>query len=124
MNAKSLWSRILISVGGIAMLLGVVDPLEGSVVILAGSILVFLATVIRREERRSRNYWAVTLILIGVGVAAMFALSAVGGIGGESGHSWWWVILLVPYPTGVLMGLGNLLVRLVRYLRGGRGRTA
>ncbi len=124
MNAKSLWSRILISVGGIAMLLGVVDPLEGSVVILAGSILVFLATVIRREERRSRNYWAVTLILIGVGVAAMFALSAVGGIGGESGHSWWWVILLVPYPVGVLMGLGNLLVRLVRYLRGGRGRTA
>ena len=30
MNARVLWSRILVILGGIAMLLGAVDPLEGS----------------------------------------------------------------------------------------------
>ena len=29
MNARMLWSRILVVVGGIAMLLGAIDPLEG-----------------------------------------------------------------------------------------------
>ena len=37
MNARKLWSRILIIVGGIAMLLGAIDPLEGSLLILPGS---------------------------------------------------------------------------------------
>ena len=36
MNARSLWSRSLVIVGGLAMLLGALDPLEGCLVILAG----------------------------------------------------------------------------------------
>ena len=42
MNARSLWSRILVIVGSIAMLVGALDPMEGSVVILPGSGLVAL----------------------------------------------------------------------------------
>ena len=90
MNAASLWSRILVIVGSIAMLLGAADPLEGSVVILAGSVLVLLGTFVSQVERQWRPYWIATFLLIAVGVAAMFALSAMGGIGGNSGHSLWW----------------------------------
>ena len=35
MNARKLWSRILVIAGSIAMLVGVLDPMEGSLVILA-----------------------------------------------------------------------------------------
>jgi len=34
MNGRSIWSRILIIVGSIAMLAGALDPMEGSVIIL------------------------------------------------------------------------------------------
>ena len=42
-KARSLWSRILIVVGGIAMLVGALDPMEGSLVILPGSGMVAAA---------------------------------------------------------------------------------
>ena len=43
MNARMLWSRVLVIVGGIAMMLGTLDPLEGSPLILLGSGMVALA---------------------------------------------------------------------------------
>jgi len=52
-----------------------------------------------------------------LGVAAMFALSSIGGIGGESGRSMWWGILILPYPVGWVMGMASLLARLVRAIR-------
>ena len=52
MNARMLWSRILQLVGGIAMLLGTLDPLEGSLLILPGSGLVALGMFLGKEERR------------------------------------------------------------------------
>ncbi|MBI5232134.1 MAG: hypothetical protein HY876_08230 [Coriobacteriales bacterium] len=117
MNAPSLWSRILVVVGGIAMLLGAIDPLEGSVVILAGSALVLLGMFLSKEPRGALLYWAAAVFLIALGVAAMFALSSVGGIGGESGRSMWWGVLILPYPVGWVMGMASLLVRLVRAIR-------
>ena len=57
MNARILWSRILITVGGIAMLLGAVDPLEGSLLILPGSGLVALGIYVDRKEGRRVLYW-------------------------------------------------------------------
>ena len=117
MNAPSLWSRILVTVGGSAMLLGAIDPLEGSVVILAGSALVLIGTFLDETGRQLLSYWITAVVLIAVGVGAMFALSAIGGIGGNSGHSMWWGVLILPYPIGWIMGIANLLVRLVRSVR-------
>jgi hypothetical protein len=37
MNARMLWSRILKVVGGIAVLVGTIGPIEGSLLILPGS---------------------------------------------------------------------------------------
>ena len=43
-NTHATWSRILIPVGGLAMLVGAIDPMEGSLLILPGSGLVALGT--------------------------------------------------------------------------------
>lgn len=117
MNTRSFWSRILVIVGGMAMLLGAIDPLEGSVVILTGSALVLVGAFLGQADRRRRLYWTVTFVLIAVGVSAMFALSALGGIGGEGGHSIGWGVLVLPYPVGWIMGMASLTVRLIRGIR-------
>ena len=117
MNTRMLWSRILVILGGIAMLLGTIDPLEGSLLILPGSGLVALGMFLGRKERRTLLYWAWAFILITVGVGAMFALSAVGGIGGKSGHSMWWGILILPYPVGWLMALVGGVIALIRFFK-------
>ena len=118
MNCRVLWSRILKVVGGIAMLVGTIDPMEGSVLILLGSGLLALGIYLGGKDHRTVLYWVWTFILIAVGVGAMFALSAVGGIGGKSGHSMWWGLLILPYPAGWLMTLLGGVVGLMRFFKG------
>ncbi len=98
-------SRILKVVGAIAMILGTLDPMEGSLLILPGSGLVALGVYFGGKNRQTVLYWTLVFLLIAVGVGAMFGLSAVGGIGGTSGHSMWWGVLVLPYPIGWLMAL-------------------
>ena len=117
MNAHKPWSRVLITVGSIAMLVGALDPLEGSLVILPGSGVVTLGTFLSNSGRGLLIYWVWSFILIAAGVGAMFVLSAFGGIGGRSGHSMWWGLLIVPYPVGWIMGIVSLLLRLIRTVR-------
>ncbi len=89
MNSRMLWSRLLKVVGGIAMLVGTLDPLEGSLLILPGSGLVALGVYLGGKDRRAVLCWAWAFVLIPVGVGALFGLSAVGGFGGKSGRSTW-----------------------------------
>lgn len=105
--------------GAIGLLVGAVDPLEGSFVILAGSALLWGSELMKGPGRRHLCLWTSVFVLIAVGVGAMIGLSAVGGIGGRSGRSWWWGLLLLPYPAGWLLGVGGLLAGLVRFLRRG-----
>src|ERR1035437_5749484 len=105
MNACSIWSRILILVGSIAMLVGALDPMEGSVVILPGSGLVALGAFLGHSERRLIAYRVGVFILIVIGVGAMWGLSWVGGFGGPSGRSMWWGVLILPYLIGWSMGI-------------------
>jgi hypothetical protein len=122
MTTRKLWSRILILVGGVAMLLGAVDPLEGSLLILPGSGMIALGLWVGKAERRLLRYWVWVFILIAVGVGALFGLSAVGGFGGTSGLSMWWGILILPYPAGWLMGVVGGVSALIRFFKAkGRG---
>ena len=123
MNSRTLWPRILKALGSIAMMLGTLDPLEGSLLILPGSGLVALGMYLSGKDRRTVLYWVWTFILIAVGVGAMFALSAVGGIGGKSGHSMWWGVLMLPYPAGWLLAVAGGIAGLVQFFKG-RGPTA
>ena len=119
-NSRRFWARLTVAVGGLAMLVGALDPLEGSLVILPGCGLVTLGTFLGQCERRERLDWVVILLLVAVGVAVLFGLSALGGFGGNSGRSMWWGLLLLPYPVGWVMGIASLIVRLVRWFRSRR----
>ncbi len=105
MNARMVWSRVLLVVGGLAMLVGAIDPMEGSLLILPGSGLVALGTYLGQAERWLIAFRVGVFILIAIGVGALFGLSAVGGIGGRSGHSLWWGLLILPYLIGWTVGI-------------------
>jgi hypothetical protein len=92
-------------VGSIGMVLGALDPMEGSVVILGGSGLVALGTFLSQEQRQWLAYRLSVFLLIVFGVAAMWGMTMVGGIGGKSGHSMWWGVLILPYLVGWWMGM-------------------
>ncbi len=117
MNVRMLFSRILFVIGSLAMLIGIIDPLEGSLIILPGSALVLLAVALSSSERRVLIYWIWVFALIGIGVGAIFALSSVGGFGGRSGRSMLWLVTILPYPIGWIMGMRGIIIRIVEVLK-------
>jgi hypothetical protein len=82
------------------MLVRAIDPMEGSVVILPGSGLVALGTFLGQNDRRLIVFRVWAFILIAIGVGALWGLSMVGGIGGKSGLSMGWGMLIRPYLIG------------------------
>jgi len=114
---KNVSVRILFFIGVIALVVGALDPLEGSVVIVAGGGLIALGTWLGHQDRGLCVYRTWLFGLIAFGVMALFGLSAVGGIGGKSGHSMWWGLLLLPYPVGWILGIANLVSRLIDRVR-------
>ena len=105
MSARRLWSRILFTVGGIAMLVGAIDPIEGSLLILPGSGLVALGTFLEQRERRLIAYRVWVFVLIAIGVGASWGLTTAGSIGGSDGVSPWRAVLILLYPIGWSMGI-------------------
>jgi hypothetical protein len=105
MSARNAWSRILTIVGGIAMLVGAVDPMEGSLLILPGSGLLALGAFLGQSERGLIVYRVWFFIMIAIGVGAMWGLSMIGGFGGDSGRSMWWGALILPYLIGWSMSI-------------------
>ena len=105
MNGRQTWSRILIIVGGIAMLVGAVNPVAGALVVLGGSGLYALGAFLGQSERRLLAYRVSVFLLITIGMAATLALTSAGGFGGHSGRSMWWGLLVLPIPIGWSMGI-------------------
>lgn len=94
------WTHWLGVVGGVSLLVGSFDPMEGSALILPGSALLALGSYLGHEDRRTVRYRTWSFILVALGVGALFGLSAIGGVGGSSGHSGWWALLILPYLIG------------------------
>ena len=105
MNARHLWSNIFVITGGIGMVVGAIDPMEGSLLILPASGLLAIGAYLGQAERRVIAYKVSAFVLTASGVAALWGLSAVGGFGGSSGHSMWWGLLILPYLIGWNMGI-------------------
>ncbi len=122
MKADPQFSTSLEIMGAVAIVIGVVDPMEGSVLILAGSVAVTLAMWLQSRDTRKRAYWAATSAAIALGVMWLFLLSSVGGFGGTSKLSKWWGLLLLPYPLGWIAAIIGL-VREVRHWREHRAST-
>lgn len=87
------------------MLVGAIDPMEGSLLILPGSGLVALGTFLGHGERLLIIYRTGVFFLVTFGVVALWGLSIVGGVGGTSGYSMWWGLLVLPYMIGWSMGI-------------------
>lgn len=98
----ALWS---IRFGYGSMLLGALDPLEGSLLILMGSGLVLFGTLISANQRPWLGSRAGVFALVALGIGVMWVLSTFGGIGGDAGVSVGWGILIVPYAVGWLWGI-------------------
>ncbi len=107
------WPRALAIIGLAGMILGAVDPLEGSVVILPGVGLAALAAFLGKGRWRVLLYWA--LVLVAVGAAAMWILSTLGGIGGSTGRSDWWGLIVLPYAVGWVMGVVGGVLTLLQF---------
>jgi hypothetical protein len=98
MDKKIAWPKTIRTIGFIFILIGGLDPMEGSLLILPGSGLIALGAYMDREKFHDLSFrlWMFILILIGVGT--MFIVSPMGGIGGPEGLSVWFAILVIPYP--------------------------
>lgn len=110
MEKRQIWTRALAISGLVLMVLGALDPLEGSLVILGGAGMAAVGAHIGRSRHKTLLLRALVLVL--VGVALMFGLSAMGGLGGETGRSMWWALVLLPYPAGWIMGIAGSIRRL------------
>jgi hypothetical protein len=157
---NSIWARILVIAGPLLMVLGAVDPLEGSIAIGVGAVLGSLGVRLGGRPDKRILLWGLTVIgvlsllllfraatarqpmllipfglvalsllmlwwglrrgapadrtcvygstgLICFGVAAMWVLSAYGGFG-EGALSWWWALLVLPFPVGWLRHLFSI----------------
>lgn len=112
METKTKWIRIVYIIGIIALIIGALDPLEGSVIIVIGGLLIALSTYLAKD--RHWKIFLASLIMIIFGVIFLFYFSSLGGFGGSSTLSWWWGTLILPYPFGWLMSIILLIVRAVK----------
>lgn len=109
--------RTLILIGLLLLLVGALDPLEGSLAILTGTGVIALGTYLSDSAHWRFLTWAFGLV--SAGVAGLFVLSALGGVGGDSGHPWWWGLLLLPYAVGWIMSLAGAVLWFVDRLYDG-----
>jgi hypothetical protein len=111
MSRRDRWSRVLGMAGMIVLVLGLVDPLEGFPVVLAGGAILAISARLAMSRWFRLLGWGWAAALVGCG--AMVALSARGGFGGTTGLAPVWGLTVVPYPAGALTSLvgGVLLLR-------------
>jgi hypothetical protein len=110
MGKRERLACVLVVIGLIAMLAGAIDPLEGSLVILPGSVMGTVGAMLARTRYKKLIVWSFALVVIGIG--ALWGLSAVGGFGGTSGRTNWWALILAPYPVGWVMGIVGGILKL------------
>jgi hypothetical protein len=110
--------RLLLIAALVIMVVAVIDPLEGSIVILAGAVVAAFAAIKLNSPHRGAACAGAALLAVGVG--AMWGLSAVGGFGGDTGRSNLWWFALVPYPIGWIVSLMSA----ARSVRDGSDRGA
>lgn len=106
------WLRVIYIIGVVALIIGAVDPLEGSIVIVLGSIFVALSLYLSHDTYR--QVFLASMIMIIFGVGYMFYASSLGGFGGPDNLSWWWALPILPYPIGWLISIILLIIKALK----------
>jgi hypothetical protein len=109
-KSKITWIRVAFIFGVVSLIIGVIDPLEGSVLIALGSILLTFSTYMRKDPQW-KGYLAGSVMII-TGVSFLFYFSTKGGFGDSM--SWWLGILILPYPLGWLLSVIMLILRIFK----------
>jgi hypothetical protein len=112
MKQKIQWNKVLFIIGIVAMIIGAIDPLEGSVIILVGSAFISLSTFLKKDMHR--KIFLLSFLMIVIGVFSLFYLSSLGGFGSSSSLSWWWGLFILPYPLGWLISMTLLIIKAVK----------
>lgn len=99
------WPKWMIVGGLIALVVGGVDPMEGSAAILPGSALVALGTFLAGRDRKHILFRLRMFLMIAFGIGALAYMTFIGGIGGETGRSMWWGVFVLPYLIGWSMSV-------------------
>ncbi|MBS1537374.1 MAG: hypothetical protein JST20_06460 [Bacteroidetes bacterium] len=102
-------TRVIYIIGVIGLLIGILDPMEGSIVIAFGSVFITISTYLTKDKYY--KLFLISSLSILFGVFFLFYLSSLGGFGGKSTLSWWWGSLILPYPLGWLMSIIVLLIK-------------
>ncbi len=110
--------RVIYIAGVVGIILGALDPLEGSILIAVGSVLLALSTWLKHDEQRIT--FLITSMMVVFGVSFLFILSSLGGFGKDAPLSWGWSILIAPYPLGWLTIILFLMYRLIKKRRLGK----
>ena len=105
MDAKGLWPSVLFNLGAAALVIGAVEPLCGSIVILIGGALATLGAHLGDRPPRFKAYRTIAFAMILFGFSAIWVFTALGGIGGSTGRSFWWGLLILPYLVGWTMSV-------------------
>lgn len=93
------WNRNLYITGLVAVIVGALDPMEGSIVICAGAALLAISSY-KLKDRHAKHF-LIHFLLITIGVISLFAISDQGGLG-PNDLSWWWGLCILPYPLAWL----------------------
>ncbi len=112
---KTKWLQVINIIGVIALIIGAIDPLEGSIAIVFGSALVAFSRYLERSDYY--KLFIISFIAIAIGVSFMFYFSSLGGFGGNSNLSSWWGLLILPYPLGWLFVISILIYKATRKSR-------
>lgn len=119
MNISPKVISILYKTGAVAVVIGMLDPLEGSVVIAAGSTLLAFSALAAKNS--FRNWFITAWLMVMAGVFYLFYISSLGGFLGNTGRSWVWGLPILPYPLGWIM----IIVLLIKsWLRKKSGQPA
>ena len=84
-------------------------------IVLAGTVLAAAGS--RLAGGRS-GLASLAVALVAAGAASLWWVSALGGIGGDSGRSSWWLLMLLPYPIGWVLGIVSAARTLRRHSAG------
>jgi hypothetical protein len=103
--SSSRGARFLVGAGVILLAVVLVDPLEGSILAIPGIAALAAGAHLAGSRFLAPLYGAAGLLVLGI--STMWILSAFGGLGGDTGRSLWWALVLLPYPAGWLLGLAT-----------------
>jgi hypothetical protein len=116
-TGKGLLAQLLMVIGLLGLLVGCMDPLEGSAVILPSAAIITLGAMLAKSQVRVFLFWS--FIFVACGVGALIGLSSIGGVGRDTGRSLWWLALLIPYAVGVVFSFIGGIIAMVETLGDG-----